>query len=261
MGLVKCPECGKEISDKSNACIHCGFPLEQEKIKCTRSIVSLFEDYSNKGYLNGKVDSIYFGVVQEANYIKFEKGEIEGNNEIAKNIIDGLSLIPNRLGWADCKLYCELIHFDTLSTDTIIYFANKLYSVISMKQYYDDGSSAYCFISPFFYAEYMVLQYAPEDIKSKFFEILNNPFFGKQTGYDYIVSMYKQHGAGNTIHQIENINRSTQSNYQSLKCPICSSTNVKKITTANRLMSVATFGFASSKIGKQYECKNCKHKW
>lgn len=27
MALIHCPECGKEISDKSTACIHCGFPL------------------------------------------------------------------------------------------------------------------------------------------------------------------------------------------------------------------------------------------
>lgn len=27
--LIKCPECGKEISDQSNQCIHCGFPLDQ----------------------------------------------------------------------------------------------------------------------------------------------------------------------------------------------------------------------------------------
>ncbi len=27
MALIKCPECGQEISDKSDKCIHCGFPL------------------------------------------------------------------------------------------------------------------------------------------------------------------------------------------------------------------------------------------
>lgn len=27
MALFKCPECGKEISDKATSCIHCGFPL------------------------------------------------------------------------------------------------------------------------------------------------------------------------------------------------------------------------------------------
>lgn len=28
MALIKCPECGKEISDKSKQCIHCGYPLD-----------------------------------------------------------------------------------------------------------------------------------------------------------------------------------------------------------------------------------------
>ena len=27
MALIKCPECGKDVSDKASACIHCGFPL------------------------------------------------------------------------------------------------------------------------------------------------------------------------------------------------------------------------------------------
>lgn len=27
MALIKCPECGKEVSDKATACIHCGYPL------------------------------------------------------------------------------------------------------------------------------------------------------------------------------------------------------------------------------------------
>ncbi len=31
MALIKCPECGKEISDQAPACIHCGFPLSKLK--------------------------------------------------------------------------------------------------------------------------------------------------------------------------------------------------------------------------------------
>ena len=30
MALIKCPECGKEISDKAAACPHCGLPLSKE---------------------------------------------------------------------------------------------------------------------------------------------------------------------------------------------------------------------------------------
>ena len=52
-----------------------------------------------------------------------------------------------------------------------------------------------------------------------------------------------------------------QSQPNTPKCPTCQSTNIKKISTTNRLISVATLGLASSKIGKQFECKNCGYKW
>ena len=45
------------------------------------------------------------------------------------------------------------------------------------------------------------------------------------------------------------------------KCPTCSSTNVKHISTLNRAVSIGVFGLFSSKIGKNYECLDCKAKW
>lgn len=46
------------------------------------------------------------------------------------------------------------------------------------------------------------------------------------------------------------------------ECPICKSkANVKRISSLDRSMSVAMIGLASSKIGKQYECTKCKHKF
>lgn len=30
MALIDCPECGKKISDASEVCIHCGYPLKKE---------------------------------------------------------------------------------------------------------------------------------------------------------------------------------------------------------------------------------------
>ena len=29
MALMKCPECGKEVIDQSETCIHCGYPLKK----------------------------------------------------------------------------------------------------------------------------------------------------------------------------------------------------------------------------------------
>ena len=35
MAMIQCPECGKEVSDKAKACVHCGYPLEdQTTMKC-----------------------------------------------------------------------------------------------------------------------------------------------------------------------------------------------------------------------------------
>ena len=45
------------------------------------------------------------------------------------------------------------------------------------------------------------------------------------------------------------------------KCPICGSKSTTRISTAGRMVSVGTVGLASSKIGKQYRCMNCKHQW
>lgn len=45
------------------------------------------------------------------------------------------------------------------------------------------------------------------------------------------------------------------------QCPHCGSKNTQKILTIDRATSVALTGLASGKIGKQYECKHCGHKW
>lgn len=42
MALIKCSECGKEISDTASKCIHCGCPIEKKKIceECGKEINS-----------------------------------------------------------------------------------------------------------------------------------------------------------------------------------------------------------------------------
>ena len=47
------------------------------------------------------------------------------------------------------------------------------------------------------------------------------------------------------------------------RCPTCGCTNIKKLDSFDRGLSVFAWGLASSKIGKQFECLNpkCKYKW
>lgn len=50
MALIKCPECGKEISDKSKQCIHCGYPLDELKMNNTNRLykITLTDHGKNK---------------------------------------------------------------------------------------------------------------------------------------------------------------------------------------------------------------------
>lgn len=45
------------------------------------------------------------------------------------------------------------------------------------------------------------------------------------------------------------------------QCPMCNGNNTRRISTFNRGASIAAVGLASSKIGKQFECLDCKYKW
>lgn len=39
MALIKCVECGRDISDTSDKCIHCGCPIEKKKVRKKRKII------------------------------------------------------------------------------------------------------------------------------------------------------------------------------------------------------------------------------
>lgn len=67
----------------------------------------------------------------------------------------------------------------------------------------------------------------------------------------------------NNKKNVQPMSRPIQTNFQQNKpkCPTCGSTNVKHISTLNRAVSIGVFGLFSSKIGKNYECLDCKSKW
>lgn len=47
MALIKCPECGKEISDKSPSCIHCGYPIISNNINIDYHDLKNVEEHDN----------------------------------------------------------------------------------------------------------------------------------------------------------------------------------------------------------------------
>ena len=63
MTLIKCSECGKEVSDKAKACPNCGFPIREEESKV------IIYGLSQMGILGGKLkiymDDEYVGEVRK----------------------------------------------------------------------------------------------------------------------------------------------------------------------------------------------------
>ena len=48
MALIKCEECGKEISDKAIACPHCGNPLVTENLQEKKNKTDNVTNTTNK---------------------------------------------------------------------------------------------------------------------------------------------------------------------------------------------------------------------
>lgn len=59
MALIKCPECGKEVSDKAESCIHCGAPLKEKPPEPVYVSFPQVSSFTGKGtvYYNGKSES------------------------------------------------------------------------------------------------------------------------------------------------------------------------------------------------------------
>lgn len=81
--------------------------------------------------------------------------------------------------------------------------------------------------------------------------IKDNPLFDE--------NIYEQREGKEKLLQQASLDKQKEQNKP--KCPTCGSTNVKHISTLNRAVSIGVFGLFSSKIGKNYECLNCKMKW
>jgi len=70
MALIKCNECGKEISDKATNCIHCGCPIEEFKKKDNLKNKKPFKDLTKEeklyifGKKNEEIENMkYFGLI------------------------------------------------------------------------------------------------------------------------------------------------------------------------------------------------------
>ena len=88
MALINCPECNKEISDKANICINCGYPIAELKILKKESLEIIIELRICK-WKNGYDPNYY----EYLNYIDdYALSDIEVVEEILDFVCDDIGL-------------------------------------------------------------------------------------------------------------------------------------------------------------------------
>lgn len=236
MALITCPECGKQISSKAAICVNCGYPIaampREDREKIIETIAKGAEetniqptDESNS--TNDKTDKSEDTDKRQARAIHKLEEKIEGTKfKIYLFRFVGIATIAGLIWgcWSGISV----------GSSGIIWFSFIGFGALSIPFWY--GQSEYS----------KELKKTKEDM-----ELCQNDFAKyqekvKERLSDAIVQFAK--------------NAETMAP-QLPQCPNCGSRNTKRITTTARALSIGAVGLASSKIGKQYECLNCKHKW
>lgn len=79
MALIKCPECGQQVSDKAKSCIHCGFPIEEHVEKIEENKTTCQNCGSNNINPRGWCNCCGEKIVTQQNYVSIDQ-KVENNN-------------------------------------------------------------------------------------------------------------------------------------------------------------------------------------
>ncbi len=87
MSLIKCPECGKEISDRAVSCPNCGCPINNQKIEYNKLL----------GAVNGVNGQLYLYenriiIRRKGVLAKMTQGFFKGEKEIFLSQISGIQV-------------------------------------------------------------------------------------------------------------------------------------------------------------------------
>lgn len=246
MALVKCPECGRErVSDTAEKCPDCGFAIsryvkqEQWKAKNEEEKIRIAakekEEYDKlKPEMERKLREIEnMPVPEKPSYWKMF---FAGDGKVLTWIAI-IALVLLIIAIANIPAGANILFILLLIADIIFLI---FWAVIGYGDYQSFLGIYEKEISPSYKDE------QKEKIKKEYRTMAHNlAVYGKRTTPPVNINRnYSYSGSAN-----------------SLKCPVCGSTNIKRLSNLNRGVSVAAWGAASAKIGKQYECNKCKHKW
>lgn len=229
MALVKCPECGKEnVSDSAVACPACGYGIKEhyERLRKEQEKIRLQEEAKKKA--------------EEKRLLDLEKEKEKKRTEKTRQE-ETLNKLNNELK-------------SNNKTLLITTFLTPIFLILLVLCWNSSKNGSLGFGIAFFFCASIVSGFMLIASMSSINSIENHIEAAKKD-----INQYEKEEEI----RLERAKRQNQIRYDTEhpQCPLCGSRNTERISTANRVLSVATTGLASSKIGKQYKCNNCKHLW
>ena len=273
MALINCPECGKNVSSLAKCCIHCGFPLNTDEMRCDPYdlkcdvILARAENICNElnKYKNYTVPKIRDSIVEsEINKIyravseKSEEVIRETNDRVAETILELMNrVLLESKAWSIVYSYYDLVRFDNISSEVMKKIADTIYSDLlpyDPPQYWYDGSkktnSNYIV---YWYPLYQILRYADDSIKAQIIDVLSKDEKPGKEGEKirYINGMGKAHTKWEPDKSLPPI-----PDDNAVRCPKCKST---QITTGSRGYSMLWGVIGSNRTMNR--CAKCGYKW
>lgn len=246
MALVKCPECGREnVSDSAESCPNCGYNIkkhyEKTKQEKRQQISKLNINHEPNINVCPECKKEFSGDLRICPHCGLSLDDKESIQRL--NTMRILESKSNSKTWWKRGTVCliSLLIIAILLFVMYIYTTNGLLLTGVIFALFFTCVSIYSL-----YSDYSSKEKAKAELD-----------LAKKDYDKYKAKKDKEREAA----KIQSAINSARKAAKHPKCPNCGSTNTFRITTAGRMASVAAVGIASGKIGKQYECKNCKYKW
>lgn len=247
MALIRCSECGKEISDKAAGCPNCGCPMTEILAAIERERQSAI-DYEIDGDTSKVKACMNCGNIHwNPNALAYQGGYcIECR---AAKIYDKLKKIP----------------FST-------YEFNKRIGPVPELEHYIGFGGKLCYRSEKYSKECDYWIQSVCDLQRELFEkyVADWPTLDKNcASYKLNIETLYQNGNGEVHREIEAAAEQKAQAWAASrplainvpKCPTCGSTAVAKISDMKKGVSMALWGVFSNEFGKTYQCNNCGHRW
>ena len=257
MALVKCPECGREkVSDSAEACPDCGYGVKAHFEKVRQE-----EEQKRKEEERRKQEEEQ-KALEEQSRLEHER-MLQEHPEIAKEIKEKeIEDARKKLEEAQAKQDALIKRLKEekrteIKITALVVLWSVFWTIVCMWSFSasEHGSLGLLIAIAFFCA---VGGWAVLILTSGSVDRMESDI---QTASRSVEEYQKVLDARLAYRKMQSEKLKAEEALKHPKCPNCGSTNTHIISTLNRAISIEAFGLASSKIGKQYECKRCKHKW